>query len=141
MKYTFTCKLVSLDSNGFHLLVPVFVPNCNNDGFFIIDSGASKSVIDDSILENIKHTVIEQDSIESSHLTDMIEGKIVSLDLLCIQNVEFKDFEALSMPLQHVNSIYSRFIDKPIWGLIGGDFLKRYKAVISYKSNTISVIV
>lgn len=67
--------------------------------YFIIDTGASKSVIDESILTEIKHSVINTDSIETSELTGMINGKIVSIDKIKIGNISFSNFQALR-PLQ-----------------------------------------
>ena len=126
-------KPIELDSDGVHLLLPISIGSEINNFYFIVDTGASKSVFDDSILTENEYAVIETNSIESSQLTEMISGKIILIHSITIESHNFANFEALSMPLQHINSIYQQFIDKPIAGLIGGDFLSKYKSVISYK--------
>lgn len=43
------------------------------------------------------------------------------------------------MSLSHVNSIYSRFVNKPIAGLLGGDFFDKYKVVIHYADMSLCI--
>jgi len=96
-------------------------------------------VIDESILELTEYRVIEADFIESSQLTDMIQGSIVEINSIWLGEFNFPNFEALSMSLQHINTIYSKFVDKPIIGLLGGDFLMKYNAEILYKKKLLKL--
>lgn len=141
MKILIPIISISLDSNGIHLLLETKIGKTETEAFVIIDTGASKSVIDQALLCNDDFSVIQTDIVESSQLTDMISGEIISIHKIQFGNYMFETFEALTMPLHHVNSIYNRFVDKPIAGLLGGDFLSKYKAVISYSKMELSLTI
>lgn len=129
---------VYLDSQGVHIVIPAYIPE---EFFFIIDTGASKSVIDSGIIASIPHTIIQTENIESSHISGMIGGEIISIPSLTIGNVVCEHFEALAMPLDHIQGLYSQFFPGKICGLLGGDFLQKYKATISFTRNTITLRV
>lgn len=129
-------KKVYLDSDGIHILIP---SNIGIDSYFILDTGASKSVIDSAILEHVEYEKIEVELIESSHIQGMIDGEFVQIEKIQFGDFICNDFQAISMSLSHVNSIYSRFIETPIAGLLGGDFFDKYKAVISYADMSLCI--
>jgi len=131
-------KKVFLDSDGVHILL---ASNVGGGSFFILDTGASKSVIDSVILEQMEYEKIEVESFESSHIQGMIDGECVQLSQVQFGDFVCHDFQAVSMSLEHVNSIYSRFIDEPIAGLLGGDFFDKYKVLINYSDLSMSIQV
>lgn len=131
-------KKVFLDSDGVHILVASTIAG---GSFFILDTGASKSVIDSSILKHVEYEKIEVESFESSHLQGMVDGECVQLSQVQFGEFLCSDFQVVSMSLEHVNSIYSRFIDEPIAGLLGGDFFDKYKALINYSDLSMSIKV
>ncbi|HRS18071.1 MAG TPA: hypothetical protein P5243_01105 [Bacteroidales bacterium] len=139
--HTITLTHINLDAEGIHILAPCTIKSQNNtEAYLIIDTGASKSVFDTTYLHNNDYVEIETESIESSHITDMISGTIIKIHSICIDNRDYFDFEALSMSLSHINSIYSQFVSKPVIGLIGGNFLQKYNAVISYSNMTLQLL-
>lgn len=131
--HTIHLKHIQLDAEGSHLLVPCTIESQNLEAYAIIDTGASKSVFDSAYLHEHDFIHIQTEDVESSQLTAMVSGTIISIHSLKIEELLCNDFQALAMSLEHVNTIYTRFVTKPIVGLIGGDFLAKYKAVISYK--------
>jgi len=136
MKIHIPILKIELDSDGIHILVKC---KLHTEGYFIIDTGASKSVINSDIIEFLPYKAIPVETIESSELTGMVSGEIIEINSISFNNNDFTAFQALSMSLEHVNTIYERFIDKPIFGLIGGDFLQKNKAVINYDKNKITL--
>lgn len=131
--HSISLKKVELDAQGSHLLVECSIQPHIPSAYLILDTGASKSVFDPSYLQEQEYTHIETEHIESSQLTEMISGTIISIHSFCIAGNEYSNFEALAMSLAHVNSIYGQYISHPIVGLLGGDFLSKHQAVISYK--------
>jgi hypothetical protein len=128
---TIPLQKIDLDANGVHLLVESSI--IEEGTYFIIDTGASKSVIDISLIENIPHTKIDSNEIKSSHISGMIDGQIIELKNFPIDTHICLQFQALSMSLEHINTLYEPFIDKKISGLLGGDFFDKYNATINYK--------
>ncbi|MFO7868934.1 MAG: aspartyl protease family protein [Bacteroidales bacterium] len=138
-KQTLAIEKIDLDSNGTHLLVETELTN--EKTFFILDTGASKSVIDNALLTHIEHTKIETDDLQSSHISGMIAGEIIEIPHLHFNTFSCPDFQALAMSLEHINTLYKEFTNKPISGLLGGDFFNTYNAEINYKTNTITLEV
>ncbi|OQA95664.1 MAG: hypothetical protein BWY22_02083 [Bacteroidetes bacterium ADurb.Bin217] len=130
---------IELDAQGTHLVANCTIESNHVDALLIIDTGASKSVFDSSYLQQDDFVYIETETLESSQLTEMVSGSIIQITSLCIGGIVFNNFEALAMSLNHVNSLYSRFASKPIVGLIGGDFLNKHAASISYKTMMLTI--
>jgi len=141
MKLKIPIIIIELDANGVHILLDCKIGKSMQDAYIIIDTGASKSVIDSSTITTDDYTVIETEKIESSQLTEMVSGQIISIRNIQLGKFNFTNFEALTMPLNHINSIYSKFVNKPIAGLLGGDFLIKHKVVINYKMRRIEVTI
>jgi hypothetical protein len=63
----------------------------------------------------------------------MLNAQMVSVSSLKIGKLEIKDFHTVLLDLTHINNLYRTIGNRiKIWGLIGGDILKKYKARIDY---------
>ncbi|HXK81869.1 MAG TPA: aspartyl protease family protein [Bacteroidales bacterium] len=125
-------EIVQIEPNGYHLLIPATISY--KKVFFIIDTGASQSIfnIDAEVFDDIEKTIAEDDRKSSginANLTGIYHGIIPKMNLAdhCINN-----FETLFMTFEHINNIYEQYINYTIDGIIGGDFLHNYKAIIDY---------
>lgn len=126
-------KIVKIE-DGCHLFVKV-VFNSKTKGILIIDTGASKTVFDISLLKDIVNDVYSHEDIKSAGIeANMIESKLGSIDTFKIGKLKIKDYKVVLLNLDNINQLYENIYKIKIWGLIGGDFLAKYKAVINYEN-------
>ena len=123
--------ITEMQGGGFHPFVTVNIEGhkCR----FLIDTGASKSVIDKHYYEsklNRKLKVIKQET-TGLHSTVM-ESFVGKLKKLTIGSLTITDYSIAGVDLMHVNSTYKKMKLKKIDGILGSDLLKKYDMVIDY---------
>ncbi len=132
MKIEVPIEIVSLEENNYHLLVEVKI-NEELKGKMVIDTGASKTVLD-SNLPNIEKAE-QEDQMQSSGIGGAVEvvmAQEVSLRFgaaspLVLSNIALIDLEP-------INELYQKATSFTIIGLLGSDLLKKYSAVINYET-------
>ncbi len=102
-------------------------------GNWIIDTGASKTVFDKTRLET--YSVLEGQTDEIHTIN--VEGEATKILLAEIKTAKlgkhtFKNLKVALFDLSPINKLYSNATGLEICGLIGSDFLLKYKAVIDY---------
>lgn len=126
-----------IEKDGFHIKLPVKVNGKN--GLFILDTGASKTVMDVSVI----HDFIDQPDIKpleqltSGIGTNSMEGHLVYIHELQLGKIKIKEFPCALLDLKHVNIAYGTLGLEKIVGVIGGDILQQYKAVINYSKSVL----
>lgn len=133
MKARIPLNLVKLEDGNYHLsLESVFANGLK--GLWIIDSGASKTVFDQSLTE--LYEKIEPDENVFIQSAGIGEGKLDTslgnLKSFKIGSVTIEPFQVALLDLSHINKVYFHATEKEICGLIGSDFLLQKKAVIDY---------
>jgi len=123
--------ITEMQGGGFHpfLAVNIEGQKCR----FLIDTGASKSVIDKYFYEtklNRKLKVIKQET-TGLHSTVM-ESFAGKLKKLTIGKLVISDYPIAAVDLMHVNTTYRKMKLKKIQGILGSDLLKKYDMVIDY---------
>lgn len=131
--------LLPLQDDGFHLLVEVLIFGIPFKA--VLDTGASKSVFDKSTIEN---HVPKQDIERSEHLstglgTNTMESYSLLLPELRIGDLCIPEYQAAILDLSTINTAYQSLELEPIAGVIGGDILHRYKAVINYQDYSLTL--
>lgn len=129
-------KLISLQDDGFHLLVEIVV--FGETHLAVLDTGASRSVFDKALLE--RHlpeglAVVEENTDENYATTLFSTSSTLTatLPVLKLGRLKLKDYPAVGLDLQSVNASYQQMGHPVIAAIIGGDILVRYQAVINYK--------
>lgn len=139
MQIKIPLEIVALDDNSYHLFVEGYVNGhlCH----FIIDTGASKTVFAlNEIKDVLEAEPVSQPDIQSAGITatslDSHTGIINEFRLkdLCLLNME-----VVLIDMSPISELYKNFTDKTIGGLIGSDFLLRYKARLDYGSKTLTI--
>lgn len=134
---TIPLTLLSLQDDGFHLLVEVVV----FDHLFkaVLDTGASKTVFDKSTIEQYaNHEHIQLSEHLSTGLgTNSMESYTLSIPELKIGDLCLKDYQVSLLDLSMINNAYEMLDIAPILGVIGGDLLKKHKAFIDYENETL----
>lgn len=134
-------KIIQIEPSGYHLLVPATIGE--NQIFLILDTGASQSIFncDAEVFSDIEKTEVESDRKSSginAPLSGILEGIIPEI---VFSDYRIEKMETLFMPFQHINNIYQEYINYTIDGIIGGDFLKTYNAIINYSKMELTLLI
>lgn len=126
-------KIVAEKSLGYHLVIDVIFNNITR-GRLIIDTGASHSVFDSTLMENICTPIINnKNSTQAIGVSsEKIENSLAKIPEFQIGDLYFKNYKIVLINLDHVNQYYEQLAGFKIFGLLGGDFLKKHKAIIDY---------
>ena len=126
-------NIISIEGDGFHLIAE----GCINGktARFVVDTGASRTVFDkDKILNYINnHEFSEKEGISAGIGGTDISSFIFDIEELSFGELKIMDYQAVAMDLSNVNDSYAMIKLPPIDGVLGGDLLVKYKAVISYR--------
>ena len=125
-------EIVELDKHSYHLFVEVFVNGQRCD--MIIDTGASKTVF---ALNHINPMLEVPASIQSGIQSAGINAGDLKSHQGVLRHFRIGDFfvaqfEIILIDLSSIDQIYSKLSSKSVWGLIGSDFLFKYKAKLDY---------
>lgn len=124
--------IVEMDDSGCHLFAEVTF-NQSIKGTVVIDTGASKSVFDKTLLENIAEDSPEAVEIKSAGIeANLLENKLAKIPHLQMNDFVIHNFKIVLLDLSHINQLYQQFAENQIWGLLGGDFLLKYRVQIDY---------
>lgn len=129
-KKYFKVKLTKISTQ--HLVVNAKVNFM--DGLFILDTGASSTVIDEKAKKKffIHSTGFNNEGVGAGASNLQIE--LSKDNVFSIGRLKLKNFDLAIMDLSHVNKALVNSKDKEIDGVIGADILIRNKGVIDYGS-------
>jgi len=130
-------QLITIEGDGFHLMLNGFINNI--PARFLIDTGASRSVFDQ---ENIKQFATgvsfeDNEKLSTGLGTNEMPSQVLILESLQFGELLIADYQAVAIDLRHVHLSYQNLGLPPIDGVLGGDLLKQFKAVINYKTHKI----
>ena len=102
---------------------------------FLIDTGASRSVFDpNTITDFIDNVAFEKkEGMTAGVGSSDLESATFMIEVFSIGELEIHEYEAVALDLENIHEMYGKLGLPRIDGIIGGDLLKRYKAVINYK--------
>lgn len=138
-KFSVPLKLISLDQEGFHLMLKAKINN--RVARLILDTGASKTVFDkNKIRKYINHDQFEKNEHLSTGLgTDTMESHSVLIEKLVLGDMVINDFKLVLLDLKHISQSYELMGLPTVDGVLGGDILKHYLAIIDYEKLQISM--
>jgi hypothetical protein len=128
---------VWLEEGTIHLLVPFLHKEMENL-WWVVDTGASKSVIDKTLAARL----VEEESVGSMATglgQEMVETSVGTISDFRLGEGSFDPLQVAIVDLSHINEEYAKYSDKKIAGLLGSDFFYREKAVIDYEHRNISL--
>lgn len=131
--------ILNLEDDGFHLLVEVVIFNQRFNA--VLDTGASKTVFDKNIVEqyaNREHILLSE-HLSTGLGTNTMESYTLVLSELKLGDLTLNDYKVAILDLSSINKAYEMLNLEPILGVIGGDLLKKHKAVIDYEEATLSL--
>jgi len=126
-------KLINLQDDGFHLLVEVVV--FKEKHFAVLDTGASRTVFDKSLIEkHLSETIKVSDEINAATLFTTTTTIQATIPELKIGRLKIPTYETVAFDLQSVSDTYEQFGHPPIGCIIGGDILMKHNAIIDYEN-------
>ncbi|MDN3586411.1 aspartyl protease family protein [Pedobacter aquatilis] len=126
-------KLINLQDDGFHLLVEVVV--FKEKHFAVLDTGASRTVFDKSLIEkHLSETIKVSDEINAATLFTTTTTIQATIPELKIGKLKIPDYDTVAFDLQSVSETYQQFGHPAISCIIGGDILMKHEAVIDYQN-------
>ena len=133
-------ELLTLEGDGHHIILNVEI--LSQTFIMVIDTGASKTVLD---YNTLTETGISQEDLISTNIlssglgTNEMKSYMYNLDLLKIADWQCKNLKVAVLDLSAINFAYAQMNLPAVIGVLGGDILHKYKAVINYKNNTITL--
>lgn len=126
-------NIINIEGDGFHLIAEGMINN--KPARFVVDTGASRTVFDkDRILNYIDNPEFnEKEGISAGIGGTDISSFIFNIEELSFGNLKINDYQAVAMDLSNVNNSYAMLKLPPVDGVLGGDLMKKYQAVINYK--------
>lgn len=126
-------NIINIEGDGFHLIAEGLINN--KPARFVVDTGASRTVFDkDRILNYIDNPEFnEKEGISAGIGGTDISSFIFNIEELSFGNLKINDYQAVAMDLSNVNNSYAMLKLPPVDGVLGGDLMKKYQAVINYK--------
>lgn len=124
-------NIIDLEDDGFHPLVEVVV--FGQRFTVVLDTGASRTAFDKAMLLEANNQAAFQTGKLSAGLgvTDMASFTIQLHDLH-IGPLHVPNFEVAVLDLSTINHVYGKLNLPLILGVLGGDILMRYGAIIDY---------
>ena len=126
-------NIINIENDGFHLIAEGMINN--KEARFVVDTGASRTVFDkDRILNYIDNPDFsEKEGISAGIGGTDISSFIFNVKELSFGELEISDYQAVAMDLSNVNDSYAMLKLPPVDGVLGGDLMNKYHAVINYK--------
>ena len=127
-------QLLDIEEEGFHVMVKGTIHG--KEANFLIDTGASRSVFDpktiSTFIENLEFE--KKEGMTAGVGSSDLESSTFHIDAFSIGDLEINDYEAVALDLENIHEMYGKLGLPHIDGILGGDLLKKYKAVINYRS-------
>ncbi|SHJ11702.1 Aspartyl protease [Tangfeifania diversioriginum] len=133
MKITVPLQIIELEDDNYHLVISSVLPD-GNQGLWVVDTGASKTVFDKTLSENFS---TDNQGTEEVHTAGIGENPIETetgrLQSFLLGKMKVENLRVALLDLSHINTFYSKATNLKICGLIGSDFLLKHQATIDYK--------
>jgi hypothetical protein len=137
MKQEIFFEIIELEANTYHPLIRAEFSGLE-DHWWVIDTGASKSVFDGSL--TTCYRADEDDAVMATGLgKEVVETNSGTIMDFTLDGRHFGTLKVALVDFQHINDEYAKFSDKKIVGLIGCDFLFAQKAILNFEQKMITL--
>lgn len=135
MIITVPLQIIDLHGDGYHPLVEIKVNNIPH--ILVLDTGASKTAFDHDTLEQSGVAIIASERLSTGlGVTNMSSSTAVIRDIQ-IGDLHVPNFEVAVLDLSTINIAYRQLDHPEVLGVLGGDILVKYNAVIDYGQQTL----
>jgi hypothetical protein len=139
MRIEIPIEIIELETNSYHLLVKCEI-NGGQTGELVIDTGASKTVLDKNFVSDYQKVDMEDSDMQSRGLGQgSIDTEMVKIPEFSLGNLTVTDFSCALIDLSGINEMYQQYCSREICGLLGSDFLLKHQALIDYQNRILSL--
>lgn len=130
-----------MENQGSHPVGKVLINNV--DALFVIDTGASHTVLDSNRLRHFtENPVLEnQEALSTGLGTNQMQSSVTKLKSLQLGKLKLYKQKVAVLDLSHINATYNALGLDEIDGVLGCDLLKKLRAEISFSSRKIFLFV
>jgi hypothetical protein len=132
MIITVPLQIIDLHDDGFHPLVHITI--YGKPFILVLDTGASKTAFDHAMLLEAgdNASIKSSDRLSTGLGTNTMISSTALISDLCIGKFIVPEFEVAVLDLSSINIAYRQLNHPEVLGVLGGDILMRYSAVIDY---------
>ncbi|SMO64461.1 retropepsin-like aspartic protease [Solitalea koreensis] len=136
--YKLPLDIFSLDGDGYHPKIEIEVNGVKIKA--ILDTGASKTAFDHSMLQEIIDPEVfhEEEKLSTGLGTNSMQCFRATINLQ-LGDLQVENFDAAVLDLSHINTAYEKLGYEKVIGVIGSDILVKYRAVIDYANSTLTL--
>ncbi|GAA4336833.1 hypothetical protein GCM10023149_45940 [Mucilaginibacter gynuensis] len=137
MRFTIPLQIIDLHDDGFHPLLDVTL--FGKPFKLVLDTGASKTAFDKTMLSAASEEALisSTDKLSTGLGTNTMESFTAIISNLTIGEVNIAQFEVAVLDLSTINIAYEQMNHPQVLGVLGGDILMKYKAVIDYRKQVL----
>ena len=138
-KIVIPLQVIDLHEDGFHPLINIAV--FGKPFILVLDTGASKTAFDEAMLLQAhgQAVVTLSDKLSTGLGTTTMASSTAIITDLYIGSLLIDEFEVAVLDLSTINIAYRQLGYPEVLGVLGGDILMKYKAVINYGKQTIKL--
>lgn len=132
MTITVPLRIIDLHDDGFHPLVDVSI--YGRPFILVLDTGASRTAFDHTTLLEVSEnaSIKSSDRLSTGLGTNNMASSTALISDMCIGDFTVPEFEAAVLDLSSINIAYRQLNHPEVLGVLGGDILMKYKAVVNY---------
>jgi hypothetical protein len=134
-------EIIELEDNSFHLLIECKI-NTIQKGELVIDTGASKTVLDKNFVDDYKIAERLESEIKSKGLGEgSIDTEMAKIDHFQVGDLCINGFSFALIDLSGINEMYRQYCNREICGLLGSDFLLKHNGIIDYRRRVLQLSI
>ena len=139
MTTTIPLQIIDLHEDGFHPLVGVSL--FGKSFTLVLDTGASRTALDHTLLSQENVELENSDSVSTGLGTTTMTSYTSVISDLKIGELQVEEFEVAVLDLSTINMAYEQLNHPEVLGVLGGDILVKYKAVIDYGNRSLTLAI
>lgn len=141
MRVSVPLKIIDLNSDGFHPLLNIKV--YGKTFAVVLDTGTSKTAFDKELLlkANKKALINDSDILSTGLGTNSMQSFTATIHDMRIGRLKIPEFQVAVLDLSTINIAYEQMGHPQVLGVIGGDILMKYQAIIDYGKQVIKFTV
>ena len=129
-KTTIPLQIIDMQEDGIHPLISVTL--FNKPFTLVLDTGASKTAFDQTMVQAEGRQLTLSDRLSTGLGTNTMTSSTAMISDLHIGDLLIDEFEVAVLDLSAINIAYGQLGHPEVLGVLGGDILMKYKAVINY---------
>ena len=141
MRVSVPLQIIDLNGDGFHPLLNIKV--YGKTFTVVLDTGASKTAFDKQLLlkANKKALINDSDILSTGLGTNSMQSFTATIHDMRIGRLKIPEFQVAVLDLSTINIAYTQMGHPQVLGVLGGDILMKYQAVIDYGKQLIKFTI